>query len=735
MKKICFVLALIIILSLTACSDKNSAESGNSNIIYSVSEITMPAMTENVSLIKAYEESIYIVGDSVNEMALLILDMDGNIMSENSLTGSDNIGDILGGTVDTKGNVCLIEVVTDNNGVSYYLSKYTTAGESIGKVNISEIDQKKIENYLYIDSVIVDDDGNLFLSCENTVYAFDTYGNLLLKNEFGASSNLGNLCAITDGRVVVHEIIYSGNAESSRFHNIDINSKSVSVMNETYMPIGSVASGNDLYDIIYSTSTSLRGYIFGSDTSDLIVDWVSTGFDSTAIEDLMIIGNDKIVCVTREYSTSGGGVGYYTDGNSPLSLFFLTKLDSSELQNKEEIKIATMYKNLDLLHHALRFNRSNSEYHISITVYGEEYDYDNAVVKFHNDVISGNIPDILILDYEMPIDSYISKGMFADLYNFIETDDEINRNDYLDNILNTYTVDEKLYSFIPAFQIYTFIGRTSVVGENPEWSTEEFLNIRKKYTDKNIICNQSATDFILQVLANEDIVNIKEGVCSFTSEEFIKLLELSRELPSVYEYDYEGELLSLSEDFTMLSKRFVSGFGDIRAYEHGIFGEPVTFKAFPGVYNNNAQIHSSFEFSIMSGSENQDAAWEFIRYFLTDEYQNSLENIFPVKMSAINEAQEKAKEKPFFMNENKKIEYENTYWIGGQSIEIGTNTDEDNEKILALITSLSKAPRIDGNVGDIIAEEVGAYFSGDKSAEKVAEAIQNRVKVYINEIQ
>ena len=49
------------------------------------------------------------------------------------------------------------------------------------------------------------------------------------------------------------------------------------------------------------------------------------------------------------------------------------------------------------------------------------------------------------------------------------------------------------------------------------------------------------------------------------------------------------------------------------------------------------------------------------------------------------------------------------------------------------LKSLDCRARVDYNISNIVLEEVGAYFSGQKSAKETADVIQSRVKVYILE--
>lgn len=103
-------------------------------------------------------------------------------------------------------------------------------------------------------------------------------------------------------------------------------------------------------------------------------------------------------------------------------------------------------------------------------------------------------------------------------------------------------------------------------------------------------------------------------------------------------------------------------------------------------------------------SENPEGAWDFARYYLTEEYQRSLESSLPVNRRLLEEwAQEETRR---------------SYY-----------TDEKGEKV----ESVTAAPFEDKNVMNIIYEEMGSYFSGQKTAEDAAALIQNRVQMYVQE--
>ena len=125
-----------------------------------------------------------------------------------------------------------------------------------------------------------------------------------------------------------------------------------------------------------------------------------------------------------------------------------------------------------------------------------------------------------------------------------------------------------------------------------------------------------------------------------------------------------------------------------------------------------------------------------MRYYLTDEYQNSDEFSwrFPVLKSAMEKRMEEAQERPYWEDENgKKQYYDDTWYIGGEEIVIDPMTKEEAQELYDYIITVNKAYYTDDALVNIIEEEAAAYFKGQKSAAEVADIIQSRAKIYISE--
>ena len=142
-------------------------------------------------------------------------------------------------------------------------------------------------------------------------------------------------------------------------------------------------------------------------------------------------------------------------------------------------------------------------------------------------------------------------------------------------------------------------------------------------------------------------------------------------------------------------------------------------------------------YALSAKSKNLDGAWSFVRYYLTQEYQDTVQDQeynLPVLRSSFENSVKAAMEKPYYLDENgNKVEYDDTYYINGEEIILPPLTQEQVDQIVSFVESVDKLAYYNEAVINIINEEAGAYFSGQKSAKDVAGIIQSRVQVYVNE--
>lgn len=773
---LCVFIAAAAALSMTACKKAEAPMASKENI-YKAEKIPMPRKFDYVAGLGSVGDNIYILGVSsettgegeetryISTTQLSIVAPDGSEKSCIELAKDDGTGssskNVQRMCINDDGSVTLLMILyswdeeTGESSQQYFISDYSADGKLIKENDITDIN-KSDDDYVYFDTLLVDTDGTRYLSGNNSIYAIDKDGKALFtiegeENSGGSSgSYLNGLYKTGDGRIVTIENSYSYDNDTykSTYKAKVIDTDKKGFGDEYALPgsFGSYYSGGGDYDLYISKSNSMCGIDIETGTETTVIDWLKSGFDTTTMDSATILSDGRILCTSYEYESSGNG---YSWSNSDLVLTILTKVDPSEIPDKKLIKMSVWYLNYNLKQRIVEFNNTNENYQIEVTSYNEytdeSGDYMAGLTKLNNDLIAGNIPDILVLDTSMPVDSYISKGLLADLNTFIDKDEAINKEDFLPNILDIFTVNGKLYSLSPKFTIQTIVAKQSLIGDINGWTMADYKAFEESHPDiamfnKNDMTRDGFVSYAL-TYSYDSFVNRETGECYFDSDGFKQILETAKSFPeeidwnNVEEHNWEEQEAAYREGRTLLLNAYFYNFGSIREYEQARFGDKMAFIGFPCENKNGSAIYPDLEFSITAKAKNPDGAWEFVRYFFTDEYQNQIDGSFPIRESAYPALMEKAKEKPYYIDSEtgEKVEYDNKYWIANQEIDIGVNTDEDNQRMMDFIRSVSGKYSYDQELLNIINEEAASFYSGQKSVDEAASIIQNRVNIYISE--
>ena len=132
-------------------------------------------------------------------------------------------------------------------------------------------------------------------------------------------------------------------------------------------------------------------------------------------------------------------------------------------------------------------------------------------------------------------------------------------------------------------------------------------------------------------------------------------------------------------------------------------------------------------YAITAKSEHKEGAWAFLESFLASE--DSASSFFPTRKDLLTEKAADAV-KPDSSGAGMAISYAD--W----EYDFHTPTREEVELTLRLIEAAKPVSFTEaGEVLGIINEEAEGYYQGQKTALEVAEIIQSRVRIYVNENQ
>lgn len=712
------------------------------------------------------------------QFILFALDYEGNKLSEAVIYDSQKEGGENSSKwpenmfIDNSGRICIMQrsyswdPETGDGSEGYVIERYDEDFKLVSTTDLSSLKDNyegdENNNYFYVNSYTEDSEGNGYTSVNNDIMVTDSSGKYLytVKLEGEASSgnsgtNINGVICGKDGTVYVQ--LY-------KWSNVDDNytsSYSAKVLDaatgklsdtEYEMTVGYYGGrGNGTssdYDFISSDNTSLFGYNVASAEKTPIIDWVKSGIDTTAQESVIVTPDGRVVYSAHDYKVSEGG-GYSYSSND-LILHILTKIDPSTVPDKQLISVYCMWLNYDLKRAITSFNKESDKYQIEVTSYEDQnsnVSYDEMIKRLNNDLVAGKIPDILLVDSNIPFESYVSKGLIADLNGFFEKDETIKREDYLENVLEAFSMDGKLYRIAPSFNIQTLAAKKSIVGDKTSWTVDEFLEVAKNNPDAKMFGDEMTNSNFLNQMIMMNIgsyINYETGECHFDSDSFKKLLEYAKDnFPTEINYDelysddnyWQEREMAYRENKAILRSEYIYNLRTLKYDEVGYMGEETTFIGVPSDNGCGSTIYPNTTLAVMAKAKNPDGAWEFIKTLLSDEAQSSNMNSgLPLKLSAYDKLKEKAKEKPYWENEKGEKEYyDDNVWVGEQQFVCEPNTDEDNEKIMNFIKSVTNVRSYDSDLFKIIDEETQAYFSGQKSVDEITDLIQNRVSTYVNE--
>ena len=442
-------------------------------------------------------------------------------------------------------------------------------------------------------------------------------------------------------------------------------------------------------------------------------------------------------------------VGVYNDMNTwEQKCAYFTYVAPADIPDREVLVLGGEYVNSSVKSKVIEFNKSNEQYRITIkdySIYNTNEDWMAGHTRLNNDMISGQMPDIMQLDDMSSYGNYVSKGALADIGKLLEADPELGKLEYLQNVRDAFSINGKLYAVVPSFSVRTMVAKKSLVGELQSWTMADAEAVLPSMAEgATIFGNMMRDNYLYYVMsyAGQDLVNMESGKCNFNSQSFMDMLEYAKSLPKEYtddyweNYDYAFYESQWRENRSLLYDMYISNIKDSRYQIKGYIGEEVSFVGFPTAESNGSVLNpGSYTFMISAKSKHQDGAWQFLRQFLTEEYQTGDEIYdMPVLKSAFVEKAKEGTERSYWTDEEGNKEYyDDTWYINGEEIVLEPYTQEEVDAMCEFIYSVNRTAYYNTDIVNIITEEAEAFFSGQKSVQDVVDIIQSRAQVFVNE--
>lgn len=509
-------------------------------------------------------------------------------------------------------------------------------------------------------------------------------------------------------------------------------------------------SYDEAYDYYYQYNSNVYGYKQQEQISELIVSWMDCDVNPDSIYSVYPLEDGRVVGVMNEWDDKTYQTNY--------TLVFLTKTDASEVKPKTVFTLACMYMDYQLQDAIIEFNRSSEEYRIIVNDYSQyatQDDYEAGLTKLGTEIMSGKVPDLLYT-YNIPISKYAAQGILVDLKPYIDADPELNGDQLMAHVLDVASEDGKLYEAFSSFRISAPVALEKVVGEYEQWTLAEMKDALTKLQPDARVFDRYTTrgEMLTQLLQNNfsAYVNWSTGECSFDSQDFRDLLEFVDSFPE--EYNYEDETADTKYGASavlageqLMEMNTLTSMSDYAWTLSNYYGKSdFVYIGYPSASGNNTSFVLGDGLSIGANCADIDGAWQFVRRFLTEEYQEENVYQFPTNKAAFDKQVEEMTtveyltdiNGEYLLDENgEKIVSPKAYiWESETYEQIGTIdalTQEDIDKIMALYERTNSVSGSDSEILEIIEEVAAGYFGGQTSLDEAARVIQNRVSLFVKE--
>lgn len=585
------------------------------------------------------------------------------------------------------------------------------------------------EDYFYVSAFAVSGTGEAVLMANgNAIYVLNADGSLKGSIDTSDLSNgISNFVTLGDGSVAA--LVYGEDYAAFDLRPVDtaamqLGEATASLPTDAY----SARPSGGGYDFCYNKGESFYGYKLADGSEEKLVTWINCDVNSNNVTSPYITEEGNIVCLSSEYSNTGDGATTY--------FITLTKTPYDQVPQKTTLTLACVYLGYDIKNQILDFNRKSSDYRIEVRDYSEfntEDDYSAGYTKLITEIGSGAVPDIMLTD-GLPIETFGAKGLLADLWPFIDADEELGgRAGVVEPVFNALSQDGKLYEISSNFYITTIAGPASIVGTEPGWTYEEMYAALDQMPEGcelfSLGTTRSDVFSSICMLNLSRFVDWTTGECSFDSDDFISLMEFANRFPETFDWEHhewtneDSDAYRIKEGRQLLVTLSLSDPYSYNYYSE-MFNGDMALKGFPDVPGSGAVFNmNGTGLAIASTCKNQDAAWSFVRTLLTREYQENYTYGFCTNRELCEENIQSMVGESYYSYDQ----------VTGEEKEI-IFTQENADLITDLINNTSMVADYNtSQINDIINEEVAYYFSGEKTAQDVAATIQNRVSIYVNE--
>lgn len=475
MKRYRLLFPLLVCLILTACGSQDG-QASQSHIVYTSQAIPFTSPLYTVESDCVFEDALYLLGTAFidspggdRDLSLVRVPLEGG--EAEALPNFrpvqlevDEAYESTGGYLrpGADGTIWLTErIYVSGRGTSLLLRHLDGEGNELSSFNSMLLQDELGEERFY--DLWTDGSGTYFVNTGGAVVLLDEGGSVRATLE-GGNMEWNRFVPLGDGRTAILGSTRSvDGSHTSLLYVIDTEAGNWA---EDAFSVPSSAtcfqSGIEK-DILfyYKYGDALYAWKRGAEEAERVMSWLESGVDANGLSAFSFLTDGRLAAVT--YSNHG------IERLAQLTL--LTPTDANCIPPRAVLSMAAFTLDNDMRAEIASFNNSSDSCFISVTEclpYGGFYteaDIQQAVLRMTTALVAGELPDILYLNFRLPVRRMEALGMLENLWPYIDADPELSRSALMERPLEAMEYKGGLYRIAGALR------STQWWGQKRQWGT------------------------------------------------------------------------------------------------------------------------------------------------------------------------------------------------------------------------------------------------------------------------
>ncbi|MDE6701735.1 MAG: extracellular solute-binding protein, partial [Acetatifactor sp.] len=386
---------------------------------------------------------------------------------------------------------------------------------------------------IYINDICADRDGQAYLLLSDAILLFKPDGSFHGRIEMNQLSPQ-SFIAGTDDAVY---ILCQANNSSYEIAQANYTDKKVTITHDKLPAIDrnhAATCGESQF--LFSTATGPCLYQGNTGEQTLLFSWLEQDILSSSVRNWGMTEDGTLILLINETQNSRQTTQLMRFGpKTSAQDSSATPTETAPKDQRIVLTLAAVQLSYWEDEAIVEFNRSNERYRIEVVEYlptnvsHTGQDLLDARTKLEMEMaLDTKGYDIISLN-NLNVANLAEKGMFEDLYPYLDASNVFAREDFFESILDAYTMDGRLVSIPDKVGIDVIIGKKADFGDQHGWTLRELLDYGKAHPETPRLFAteyQSYAASILLYNGTDSFARMENGAASFDEEACRDVLEL-----------------------------------------------------------------------------------------------------------------------------------------------------------------------------------------------------------------